>query len=477
MATLDAGGALAHPESVESADFRQHLLQHKRVVAAVINNGLAVAVGNARGIGHIGGGDEVAPTHRRRFHAKLARNQVHQAFDHLHRLGSAGTAIGRIGNLVSRNHTRTHGKILHLVRTDEVRGGVVRNAYAHRVPGTAVHDHRIAECQDFPRSVERDFGVMYLVAGMTGALQVLAPVLYPFDRAADAPRQIGQQQILRIDVALGAKAAAHIQRNTAHPRLGHAKRKGDLAPDPVHHLRRRPDRDSAGSRLMHRGDAAAFHRNAGISMMIKAPLQRLFCCSKGSRHVALGNRKLSQQVGAVLFMQHGGSCAERGLRIDDRVEKLVIDAHQIDRILGKITVVGDDHRHRLADVAHLVPGKQGLARVKNLVRHRRAPLARQWQLLILDRRNFFRQLKPAHDKAHARCRGSAAEVDRFDARMRHRTAHECDMQHSGQREIGDVLALPAQQPVIFPARHRLPDKTFVCARARHFSPPPRLKPR
>ena len=99
------------------------------------------------------------------------------------------------------------------------------------------------------------------------------------------------------------------------------------------------------------------------------------------------------------------------------------------------------------------------------MRHRRAPLARQWQLLVLDRRNFFRQLKPAHDKAHARCRGSAAEVDRFDARMRHRTAHECDMQHSGQREIGDVLALAAQQALVLAPRNRLPDKTFSRFRA------------
>ena len=128
-------------------------------------------------------------------------------------------------------------------------------------------------------------------------------------------------------------------------------------------------------------------------------------------------------------------------------------------------VVGDDHRHRLTDMPYLVPGEQRLPRIEYLVRHGGPPLAWQRKLLILDRWNFLRELEAAHHEVHPGCSRGARKIDRPDARMRHRAAHERDMQHVRQGEVGDVLAPAAQEPVILATGNRLPDETSVLVRA------------
>ena len=73
-----------------------------------------------------------------------------------------------------------------------------------------------------------------------------------------------------------------------------------------------------------------------------------------------------------------------GARVDDRVERLVLDLDELGGVLGQRARVGHDERDRLAGVAHLVAASSGCARVG--VRHARRRLDRQGARVPRDRR-------------------------------------------------------------------------------------------
>src|SRR5438445_10529625 len=98
---------------------------------------------------------------------------------------------------------------------------------------------------------------------MTGAYQVLAPVLDPLDRALQPARQERNQQVFRVDVSLEAEAAADIERNTPYARLRELPDRGRRAAHPVNDLGRRPDRYAIGPRSVDADAAAALHRRGG----------------------------------------------------------------------------------------------------------------------------------------------------------------------------------------------------------------------
>ena len=64
----------------------------------------------------------------------------------------------------------------------------------------------------------------------------------------------------------------------------------------------------------------------------------------------------------------------------------------------------------------------------------------------------------AVEREHDAGRGSGArQVDRADAGVRHRAAHQDRVQHARQDEIGDELPLAGQQPAVFAPQQRAPD--------------------
>ena len=52
-------------------------------------------------------------------------------------------------------------------------------------------------------------------------------------------------------------------------------------------------------------------------------------------------------------MQHRRAVLERLARVDDDVERLVVDLHELGRVARELARLGDDRDDRLADVAHL----------------------------------------------------------------------------------------------------------------------------
>ena len=111
-----------------------------------------------------------------------------------------------------------------------------------------------------------------------------------------------------------------------------------------------------------------------------------------------------------------------------------IDLHRGGEILGGGAAVGDAHRDRLADIAHLV-----------LRQHR------------LHGSLEPRQPGVRNDRLHAGKIGDGEHGVRrpgglaygADARVRQRTAYESKFAHARQVDIGDEFATAAQQAVVF----------------------------
>ena len=75
IAPLGARRALAPAERLDTADRVERLFEGPWVIAAVVDDRLAVAVGNADPVRHLLGPDHVAPAHLRRLQAERARTR------------------------------------------------------------------------------------------------------------------------------------------------------------------------------------------------------------------------------------------------------------------------------------------------------------------------------------------------------------------------------------------------------------------
>ena len=82
---------------------------------------------------------------------------------------------------------------------------------------------------------------MELLARVSGAAEMLAPGLNPFDRAADPERCQSNDELFGIDVLFDAEAAADVRRNHPHRCFRQLQHVAKRAAQCVRPLGRRPD--------------------------------------------------------------------------------------------------------------------------------------------------------------------------------------------------------------------------------------------
>jgi hypothetical protein len=128
-----------------------------------------------------------------------------------------------------------------------------------------------------------------------------------------------------------------------------------------------------------------------------------------------------------------------------------IERDQGGRVLGGGPAFRHDDRDRLADMAHLVVGKQRLLRIEERVLDLRGPFLRQRELGVGDGRQEAREVDAGERIDDAWRRGGAGKIDRADARMGKRAAHEGGVQHAGKAEVGDVEAAPGEEARVLTA--------------------------
>ncbi len=95
-------GALPLAEAVVIGE-RQRGCLAARIIAAVVDQRLAVAEDQADLVGHLLGLDEIAPAHLGAIELQFARDAVHQPLHREHRLRPAGAAHRRGRHLVGEH--------------------------------------------------------------------------------------------------------------------------------------------------------------------------------------------------------------------------------------------------------------------------------------------------------------------------------------------------------------------------------------
>ena len=336
--------------------------------------------------------------------------------------------------------------------------GVVGDPRPDRVPGAAIDEVIVAQGQDPAVVVEAHFDIVQLVARMGGAHQVLAAAFDPAHRAPEPAGEKRDQQVFGVDMALAAKAAADVERDAPHPRLGQTQQRSGFAAHPVHHLGRGPDRHRLGARIIGGDDPAALHRHRRIAMMVKAAFEPVRRCGQHRVGLAPPDRKGPHEVGLEPVVDDRAVRPQRRFGIDHRRQFFEVQPDRFGRVLGLVAGLGDDDRDRLADMAHLVVRQERLLRIEEFVLDDRGPFARHRDLALGHRRQQLQQIgaiERQHDAGH---RGGARKVDRADAGMRRRAAHQHRVQHARQHQIGDELPLAGQKPAVFAPQERAPDK-------------------
>ena len=137
---------------------------------------------------------------------------------------------------------------------------------------------------------------------------------------------------------------------------------------------------------------------------------------------------------------------ERGARVGHRGERVVFDGDELGGILRGERALGDDHRHRLADM------HDPLGRERRAVRHHQpltaAPVERR---MTADAAEPFHILR-GQRADDAGCAQRRADVQADDARKSVRRPHEIGVSLVRQRNIGGVAAVTAHERVVFQAR-------------------------
>jgi hypothetical protein len=292
------------------------------------------------------------------------------------------------------------------------------------------------------RAVARDAEprAVALIAIRRRGQEVLAARLDPFHRPAKPARRRRQQDVLGIDVPLGAEAAADVGRDHPHLLLCQAQGRRDRGAHGERNLRRRPDRQPAVRRLGLDQHAARLDRHGGDAGHVEPRLDDHLRLVEAAGDVADGAVGRPGGVVGPLVEDARRAGRERGVGRDRRGQDAVADVDGLRGVGGAIDVVGDRHRYGLSGVASL------RARHRRLGVRPKPGRGHEWR----HRRGAaLRQLGDREDRDHAGHPQRAAPVDAEDPRVGVGASHDRRVQEVGEPQVVHVAASPGEKTAIF----------------------------
>ena len=200
-----------------------------------------------------------------------------------------------------------------------------------------------------PLGIDRDAGMMVLLARMVRRHQMLAPVLDPFDRAAQPQRGETHQEILGVKLAADAEAAAGVALLQHHRGGSAAEHPGQRVAVAMRHLGRAIQLQHVARGVEAGQRAARLQRRAAVPA--DRQVERDDGMSRGESGIDLAIAGAHHQR---LGRQPGGKPARRRLGIEHRHQFLGLDDNEIGRVLGEVGVGREHRRDRLADIAQPV---------------------------------------------------------------------------------------------------------------------------
>ena len=248
---------------------------------------------------------------------------------------------------------------------DAIRPGGELRDIAHRRHAVRAHigadvDPDVAaQAEDGAVAVERDLEIAFGLARMGDRHEMLAAVLDPFHRPAEFAGREGDQEILRIELAARAKAAADVVLDIVDRlfRQIHHRRHGAAVEE--RQLGRARHAEPSGRGVPFRQQAARLHGHRGHPLHAELLAAGIGGGAEGGVDIA--------GIGG----EHGGAIAcgagdqqrlgaHRGVAVGQRRQMLDVEHHRLRAVLGLFRAVGENDRDRLADIAHHVIGQHRL---------------------------------------------------------------------------------------------------------------------
>ena len=400
------------------------------------------------GVGQLVTGDHVAAAELQRVEAQLLRDGVHhdlpaRGLHHPRPAVGAVPAGVRVDRLPRVGHRTRPGPVVG--PGEDAAGQPGGLAVAAAGEGADVLDVVGLRGQQHAILVGGRGDLQRFLAGVAAADQVLGPVLDPLHRAV-AEQHGGHHDglLFLLEADLLAEGAADIVHHDVDVVGGKAQHPGQERPGLVHALTREDQFELLGPDIPLGDQAAGLHRDVDVPVLIDRlveDVRRLL-----QQFVHAGQVPGGQDAGQVVRQGRVHPRAALGQRLrrgDHRILRLDVHDDQLGGILGQVPRLGDHDGDRVTDIAdvtvgeHLPRGMVG-GPAGQLVR-RRVGLGR------------------GQHGDHARHLPGLAGVQVHDPARGHGAAHERGMHHPGLVQVIDVPAVPGDHPLIFGARHPLPD--------------------
>ena len=204
-----------------------------------------------------------------------------------------------------------------------------------------------------PLRIDRGADLVDLIARMVGREQMLAPVLDPLDRALEAQRREARQDVLGIELAANAEAAADVAlvEMDAAPAADRACAAMALPVD-VRDLGGAVQLEQAGRGIVAGDRAAGLQRHAAVP----ADRERQLDDRMRRERRPLRDRRTPSRRSRPRCARPAGTRRAGAVGIEAGLQLVDLGEHQLGGILGEVGIVGEHHRDRLADIAHERPG-------------------------------------------------------------------------------------------------------------------------
>ncbi len=427
------------------ADLFEAALEGDAIIAAV-GLGREVELDDARErIGHLRFRDQVAAAEFDGVDAEVVRRHVEQPLAKEVRFEPARPAIGADRGLVGDEERHPHVDVGNAIRS---RQDLRRVACAGRAIGADIGADiglgMAAQREDGAVGVAGDLQLAGDVAGMVGGDEMLPAVLDPFHRTAGQARGERNEEILGVEFAADAEAAADVVFHHADRgfRQSHLLRQDAAVGE--RHLGRPMNGEPA---VLPFGDKAAqLHRHRRVALHLEPLPAHIGGGAKGSVGVALHRGQGAGEIRAGRCEQRGAALGHRAIR--QHGQRRDVDRNRLARILGERGAVRHHHGHGLADIAYPVGRDDGLLERPE-----------GFELLLAQRNGRdAADVGRGDDRMDAGPRQRRASVDRDDAAMGERAAQDHRMQQPRPRDVIDILALAAQEPQILDALDRASDQ-------------------
>ena len=321
--------------------------------------------------------------------------------------------------------------------------------------GALVVPERVLDAEQQAVRIDRRADAVALLARVVGGKQVLPAVLDPLDRPAEPQRRQADQVVLGVELAAHPEPAPDMALVELHRRRGAAERPGELVAVEMRPLGSPMELQDV-ARAIEPGDSApGLHRHGRMTADPKVELDHRVGPGEGAPGIAPA---LAQHMG--LGVMAGIERPGRLIGGEDRRQVLDRGKDLLGGILGAIGVIGEDRRHRLADIAHN-PARQDRLAIGLQAAH---PGGAE-----LDRPDLGDIGRGPHRRDPGRAKG-CLRVDRGDPAMRAVRAHDSHMELVGKRDVGRKPAPPGDQRRVFKPPDPLADERLGPALG-HCRPP------